>query len=326
MFEIGIDVSKAKLDCLWLRDAGTDKVKTRKLDNHGQGHRQLVQWLLKMIPAEPSKIRVTIEATGVYHEQLAYKLFQEGFYVCVVNPARPAAFAKGMGNLHKTDLRDSYILALFGHRMNPERWQPEPTEIRELKALLTRLDALEGNIQRERNRQEKACVSGASQRVLESLATVIEFLSKEKTTLEQDIDDHIDRYPDLKKHRALLETIPGIGPIVSRMMLALLHSRVFKSAGALSAYLGLVPKQQASGVFKGRSRLSKAGPARIRAKLYLPAVVATKYNPDIRAQYERLTQNGKSKMQAIGAAMRKLVQICFGVVKHQIEYKPQLQM
>lgn len=109
-------------------------------------------------------------------------------------------------------------------------------------------------------------------------------------------------------------------------MVTLLHSRAFKTAGSLAAYLGLVPKQQVSGVFKGKSRLSKMGPSGMRAKLYLPAVVALRSNPDIKAQYERLTQNGKTKMQAIGAAMRKLVQICFGVVQHQTAYKPQLQM
>lgn len=326
MIEIGIDVSKAKLDCLWLRDPETGKVKTKKLDNHTKGRQQLVQWLLKTIQAEPEQIRVTVEATGVYHEQLAYTLFQEGFHICVVNPARPAEFARSLGNLHKTDRRDSYILALFGHRINPDPWQPEPQEIRALKALLARLDSLEEDIQRERNRQEKASISGASERVLESLATVIELLTEEKAKLEQDIDDHIDRHPELKKHRDLLETIPAVGPVISRVMVALLHSREFRTAGALAAFLGLVPKQQASGVFKGRSRLSKTGSAKIRAKLFFPAIVAIRHNPDIRAQYERLTQNGKTKMQAIGAAMRKLVQICFGVVKHQTEYRPQLQM
>lgn len=326
MFEIGIDVSKTKLDCLWLREPDTGKVKTKKFDNHTKGHQHLMQWLLKAIKAESEQIRVTMEATGVYHEHLAYQLFQKGFHVCVVNPARPADFAKGMGNTHKTDLRDSYILALFGHRMKPEPWQPESQEIRELKALLARLDALEEDIQRERNRQEKASISGASQRVMQSLSTVIELLSQEKAKLERDIDDHIDRHPELKKHRGLLETVPGVGPVLSRLVVALLHSRTFRTAGSLAAFLGLVPKQRVSGAFKGRSCLSKTGSAKLRAKLYFPAVVAIRHNPDIRAQYERLTQNGKTKMQAIGAAMRKLVQICFGVVKHQTEYRPQLQM
>ncbi|SEF69702.1 Transposase IS116/IS110/IS902 family protein, partial [Oleiphilus messinensis] len=97
-----------------------------------------------------------------------------------------------------------------------------------------------------------------------------------------------------------------------------------RTAGQVAAFLGLVPRIQQSGQWKGRSRLSKQGPANVRAKLYMAAVVCLRYNPDIQAQCQRLMENGKSKMQALGAGMRKLVQICFGVVKHQSEYRPQV--
>jgi len=109
-------------------------------------------------------------------------------------------------------------------------------------------------------------------------------------------------------------------------MLMVIGSRQFESANQCSAYLGLVPVQHESGSsVKGRSRLSKAGNPVIRAKLDMAAVVATRYNPDIKAQYGRLTGKGISKMSAgLGAAMRKLVQICFGALKHQQPYQPQM--
>lgn len=109
-------------------------------------------------------------------------------------------------------------------------------------------------------------------------------------------------------------------------MLTLFNNKQFNNAKQVSAFLGLIPKQQESGLFKGRSRLAKTGNAQLRAKLYMAAVVATQFNPDIKHQYERLQQNGKCKMQALCACMRKLVQICFGVIKHQTPYTPQVRI
>ena len=97
----------------------------------------------------------------------------------------------------------------------------------------------------------------------------------------------------------------------------------FDKATQVAAYLGLIPKQQESGRWKGRSRLSKAGPAPVRAKLYRAAVVSLRANPDIQCQYERLLANGKTVRQVLGVAMRKLVPIGFGVLKHPCEYRPQ---
>ena len=282
-----------------------------------------MEWLRHQIKEAPEKIHIIMEATSVYHETLAHTLYTEGFNVSVANPARTKEFSNSLGAIHKTDAKDSAMLAKYGLRMNPEQWQPEPLEVRELKALLARLEALEADLQRECNRKEKAEFSRSSERVIESLDMMIHQLKTEKKRLENDIDDHIDRHPQLKHDRDLISTIPGVGPVVSRLMLSVIHSRSFSSAGQVSTYLGLVPRIQESGVWKGRSRLSKRGPAKVRAKLYMAAVVSTSKNPDIRAQYQRLIRNGKSKMQAVCAAMRKLVQICFGVVKHQSEYQPQ---
>jgi transposase len=225
----------------------------------------------------------------------------------------------------KNDKKDSVVLARYGVNEKPGRWQPEAIVIRTLKALLARFDSIEKDLQRERNRQEKAAVSQAPQAVLGSLAQIIGTLDAERQQLEKLIEEHINHHKQLKQNKALLESIPGVGKVIATQMLMVISSRPFDSASQCAAYLRLIPVQHESGSsVRGRSKLSKAGNPAIRAKLYMTAVVATTYNPDIKAQYERLTRNGKSKMSALGAAMRKLVHICFGVLKHQQPYQPQV--
>jgi transposase len=320
---IGIDVSKGKLDCAWLNE--NNKLKVKVFPNSPTGWLDLVGWSIKNTGLVVNGLHFVMEATGVYHEQLAAYLYGKGADVSVVNPAQVKFYAQSLGVRSKNDKKDSVVLARYGVNEKPKRWQPEAPEIRTLKALLARLDSLEKDLQRERNRQEKATVSQAPQAVLGSLAQIIGTLDTERKQLEKLIEEHIDGHKQLKGNKALLESIPGVGKVIATRMLMVIGSRQFDSASQCAAYLGLVPVQHESGSsVKGRSRLSKAGNPTIRAKLYMAAVVATTYNPDIKAQYERLTNKGKSKMSALGAAMRKLVQICFGVLKHQQPYQPQV--
>jgi transposase len=324
MHVVGIDVSKAKLDVLWLRSIEPIKVKSKVFKNDKAGHSALLAWLGSQLACPPEQMHVVMEATGIYHEGLAYRLYEHGVAVSVANPAHVRDFAKSTGGVHKTDKQDSLVLARYGTLMKPGYWQPEPPAIRELKALLARLEALEADLQRERNRLEKAEFSAVSSVVLESLHAMIDQLQQERDRLEREIDDHIDRHPDLKDDLNRLRSIPGIGPVVSRVMLSVIRSRPFKAASDVAAFLGVIPCHRESGVFRGRSSLSKKGPPRVRAKLYMAAIAASQHNPTIRSQRERLLARGKTKMQALGAAMRKLVHLCFGVLKHQTEYTPQL--
>jgi transposase len=320
---IGIDVSKAKLDCAWLGE--NNKLKVKVFPNALAGWAGLVEWSLKNTGLSISDLHFVMEATGVYHGQLAAYLYDQGADVSVVNPAQVKFYAQSLGVRSKNDKKDSVVLARYGVNEQPRRWQPEAAEIRTLKALLARLDSLEKDVQRERNRQEKAEISQAPQAVLSSLVQIIGTLDAERQQLEKLIEEHINNHKQLKQNKALLESIPGVGKVIATRMLMVIGSRPFDSASQCAAYLGLIPVQHESGSsVRGRPKLSKAGNPTIRAKLYMAAVVATTYNPDIKAQYLRLTKGGKSKMSALGAAMRKLVQICFGVLKHQQPYQPQV--
>ncbi|STZ10418.1 Transposase IS116/IS110/IS902 family [Moraxella caviae] len=321
---LGIDVSKRKLDLALLNNINSRKRKTKVFDNNAKGFELLLDWLNKNVDKDLSELRIIIESTGVYHRSLAYFLADHGLFVSLINPADSHKFIAS-GNLHKTDQCDAIALAEFGVALNLRdklvQWQPKPIEIRQLNALITRLDALKTDLQREQNRYEKAEVGDYPKDILQSIINTQTFLKQEIVRLEKKIDDHIDRHPKLKKDCELLKTIPGVGEAVSLRMMSLYHSHKFHCASQMAAFLGLVPRLKESGNYKGKAMLSKRGNSKIRALLYLPAVVAKAHNPDIKHCYERLLAKGKAKMQAIGAAMRRLVHICFGVLKHQSKYQ-----
>lgn len=322
MIYLGIDVSKLKLDCALLLDTSQLKCKTKKVVNTSDGVQALIQWCAKQ-GVQLGQLHIILEATGRYHESCAQELYEAGATVSIVNPAHVRDFAKALAQRGKTDALDSLVLARFGLAIHPAPWQAPALHVRELQALLTRRDSVAKDLQRELNRQEKALCAQTPELVLQSIEQSVSFLTKELKRLEQLIDDHINQHPDLKEDEQLLTSIPGVGPRVGRAMMAIMHNHHFTGAHGLAAYLGLVPvpRQSGSSVL-GRSRLAKNGPSAVRAVLYLAAVSATRCNPHIRALYTRLQANGKSKMSALGAAMRKLVHLCFGVLKTRREYRP----
>ncbi len=306
MIFLGIDVSKKKLDAKVLLDAPRMKFKSKTVPNTPAGVAELLAWTCRQAACPAGEIHAVMEATGVYHESAATALFEAGVRVSVVNPAQLKEFARGLAVRSKNDGLDSAVLARYGALLNPPPWQPEPRPVREL------------------NRREKTEHTAVPKDVVDSLDHSIAFLREEQRRLVERIRDHIDRHPPLSRDRELLKTIPAVGDKTAFRMLALLRSRAFVSAAQAAAFVGLVPVEHQSGSSVcQRARLSKAGNARLRAALYMAAVVATRCNPHIRAQYHRLLTAGKSKMSALGAALRKLVHICFGVLKHQTPYAAQ---
>jgi len=325
MVELGIDVSKAKLDCTLLLDVNTLRCRSKSVPNTPDGVKALLHWIERHSGCAVEQVRAALEPTGVYHEASALALYEAGVRVFVVNPAQLRDFAKGHAVRTKTDAKDSLVLALCVAQVKLIPWQPAPAEIRELRALMSRLDAVEGDLRAELNRQEKAQIAADPVLVLRSIAQAISFWQAERERLQQAIDEHIDRHPGLKSEQERLLSIPAVGEKTANRMLCMLHGGQFRSASQLAAYLGLVPVEHQSGSsIRGRPRLSKAGNARVRAALYMAAVTAIRHNPDVRALYERLLSRGKAKMSALCAAMRKLVHICFGVFKNAQPYRPQI--
>lgn len=321
MFYLGIDVAKAKLDCLLL-NPDTQKRKSKRVDNNAAGLAGLLS-AMQNWGIELSQVHVVMEPTASYHELAALRLAEAGCTVSLINPAHLRRYAQAVGARSKTDAADSALLARYGAAEQPEAWMPPSASARALKALLARRDAVAEDLQRERNRTEKLSAAQVPDTVRQSLNEVISFLEKQLDTLQREIERHIDNDPDLRSKRDLLLSIPAVGDRVAQHMSALLAAHHFDSAEQLAAYLGLVPVEWQSGSsIKGRPRMSKAGPAHLRKLLYMPAIVAVQHNPHIRTLYERLLARGKPKMAAIGAAMRKLAHLCFGVVRSGKPYNP----
>lgn len=311
---LGIDISKATFDAALLIN---DKFKHKKFDNKRSGFLKLVDWLNLYSVQKP---HICMEATGIYGNALAIFLCEGGYLVSVVNPAQIKGFAAGELTRTKTDKADAKLIARFCYAMNPASWSPEPPHIRDLQALVRRLTALQDMFQQESNRLESA--TDAVQPSIESLRTKI---AEEIKLIKEKIKHHIDKNPDLRDKKKLLETIPGVGESTISQILAFMNVEKFANAKKLSAFIGLNPKQHLSGSsVKGRSCLSKMGNAHLRKALFMPALVAKRYNPIIKAFCERLQMTGKSKMLIVGAVMRKLVHIIFGVLRSGKAFDPNL--
>jgi transposase len=319
---LAMDVSKEKLDLAL--EAPKRKPFERKVDNDVAGFRRLLEWVKERRGCEPAQLTAVLEATGVYHEAVLTALHEAGCRVIIANPKRARDYAKGLGILNKADKVDARALLRYAKEKAEElvAWTPPPEEIRILRALYGRLAAVQEDLQRERNRQEQAILSAQPSLVRESLERSVEQLLKEEKRLKRAIEDHFDQHPTLQSQRELLQSVPGIGPVAGDLLLCLLARHKFKSARQAAAFCGLNPRVYESGNTSKPSHLSKSGDAQIRAKLYLPAVVASSHNPQLRQVYEGLLRAGKCKMSAIGALMRRLIHIAFGILKHQTPYNP----
>lgn len=315
---IGIDISKLKFDLCLLRENG--KLKHKVFPNTASGFLQLSTWL---ITQKVERVHACMEATGTYGEALAIYLFDAGHVVSVVNPAIIKAYAQSHLSRTKTDKADATLIARFCLERHPPAWSPLPREVRNLQALVRRLESLLEMHQMEVNRLA-AGVSAAE--VRDSLTEHIAFLAEEIKRTTALIRQHIDQHPTLREQRELLVSIPGIGNTTAAKLLAeMLDVKLYKSARQLAAFAGLVPRLHESGSsIKRKARLSKTGAPRLRKALYFPAIAAIKYNPYIKALSLRLKERGKCPMQIIGAAMRKLVHLAYGVLKSGKPFDPSI--
>jgi transposase len=319
-FWIGIDVSKRKLDvaCLDVRD----KVKSRVFANDAAGHAALKSWLIDR-GARVEITHICMESTGPYSEPPAIVLVDAGWKVSVVNPARPKAFAETTGVRNKTDQSDAALLARFCAKLAPDLWQAPSIEQRKLRALVDRLQALKDMHLQEGNRLEGQQLLGQESSV-KSIHEHLAWLDARIAELKREIDDHIDSNPTLKRDADLMTSVPGMGTTTVAKFLAYVGDlRRFSSAKALSAFIGVTPRQRQSGTsLRGRTMLSRAGHAYLRSALFMPAMVALQHNPTIRAFGERLGSNGLARKAVVAASMHKLVHLLYGVVRSGLPFDP----
>ena len=312
---VGIDVAKDSLDaCLLVQE----QLRHRQFSNGPEGYRALDHWL-KQQAALP--LAVCLEATGQYGEPVAEFLHQRGHMVSVVNPARIKAFGQSQLRRNKTDKADAELIAQFCASQRPMPWTPPPAHRRDLQALVRHLEDLQVMRQQEGNRLQSGVRTAL---VLADLQEHVRYLDQQIEKVKRAMQDLIECHPDLHRQQALLVSIPGIGLLTAAKLLGEIRAvGEFESARQLAAYAGLTPRNFLSGssVHK-KSRLSKTGNAHLRKILYMPAVSARRWNPIIHAFCLRLSASGLTALQQIGAAMRKLLHLIFGILKSGKPFDP----
>jgi len=310
---LGIDVSKAKLDAILLNGRRLHKV----FSNDADGFNLLREWLKKNGVCE---LHACMEATGKYWKALGAFLNKAGYKVSVENPYRIKSFARSQLRRTKTDKADADVIADYCRAMNPKPYKFRSAHVNELQEMSRRLEELKSTLVQETNRLYTA----ESGRVRKSISQMILTIKKEIKSLENLIDKHFEKHADLREQKALLESIPGVGRVLSLIFVSEGGDvEDYKSARECAAGAGLTPEHRESGSsVHGRASISKKGNARLRRALYLPAVVAVRKNPVIKEFYERLLARGKAKKVAVVAAMRKLLHIMYGVLKNKKAFDP----
>jgi transposase len=309
---VGIDVAKAELVVSMLPSGDRFTV-----DNEEHGVRTLVERLRTARP-----MLIVLEATGGYELLGVAALTAATLPVVVVNPRQVRDFAKATGQLAKTDRIDADILARFADVVRPAVRTMPTAAVQELDALLTRRRQLLEMLQAERNRV--AQVFGHSHRqVRKSLTTHIAFLEREVRMADTDLGDMIKASPVWRARDELLRTVPGVGPVLSRTLLADLPELGRLSRREIAKLVGVAPLSRDSGTLRGR-RFVHGGRASVRAVLYMAALVATRRNVVIRTFYLRLLAAGKPKKLAIVACMRKLLTILNVMVRTGQSWSPEL--
>jgi transposase len=316
MFNLGIDVAKAKLDCALRLPNG--KHRNKVVDNNDKGYAELHAWLLKHEAGSP---RVCMEATGTYWERVAEYLAGRGMLVSVINPAQIKAFGASRLVRTKTDKVDAQLIADFSHERQPEPWlAPSPAE-QALRAMVLRLEALQAMRQQESNRLDVARAA-----VRQGIVEHITWLDGQIKELIKAIKRHIDDDTDLRSKRELLDTIPGLGERTIPVLLSYYaNPERFDNAKQAVAFAGLDPRQHESGSsVRGKPRMSKVGHSFLRKALYMPAMVTVYRTAWGKRFGQRLRAAGKAKKLIIGAMMRKLVHVAFGVLRSGKIFDPTL--
>jgi transposase len=315
---VGIDVSKDTLDACLLLPQG--KERQSAFANDPRGHAALLAWADR--DADGLALHFCLEATGPYSEAPADALADAGRLVSVANPARVKAHAAAGGQGNKTDPADARAVAQFARDRCPPAWQPPPPEVRALQGLVRRVDDLVEMAAREKGRLASPALTKPARR---SVERTIRLLERETDRVRAEVDALVAASPPLRADRELLESITGVGRQTATTVLAELPAvERLPSAESAAASCGLAPREFRSGTsVKRRTRLSKAGNSRLRKALYLPTLTAIRFNPLLKGFFERLVKAGKPKMQAVGACMRKLVMICYGVLKNRKPFDPQ---
>ncbi len=313
----GIEISSEKLLVALRRDQQT--LPTKTFPNTPTGHRAVARYLCR----KNVVVRVSMESTGVYGLDLALLLHkQSGIEIMVANPRAVRHFAQALMQRSKTDPLDAVMLMEFAMRMPFQSWRPPSSSALQLCALARRLAAITEICTAEKNRLHAATVARALPPVVrQDLRRSIAFHERALARLARQSQQVIATDSILQKRFDLLDSIPGIGAASAVALLAELSMLSDLNVRQWVAMAGIDPREYSSGTsVHKKTRISKAGNAHLRRALFMPALVAARFDPHLRDFYQRLLAKGKAKLQAMVAVMRKLLHAIFGMFNHQTTY------
>lgn len=304
---VGIDIAKRTFD-LCLAPEDTHQEFTMTPDDI----QRCVTQLVEIRPA-----LIVMEATGGYEARLAAELKAADLPVAVVNPRRIRDFAKALGKLAKTDKIDAAVIARFAALIKPPVGGTDSEMTRKLKALVARRRQLVTMHTAESNRLEHATDTETRQSIEVMSCTLTEQLEK----LDEQIKAHIEAVPELKEMAEIAESTPGIGQVTAAMLVSSVPELGSLNRRQVAALIGVAPINRDSGQFRGK-RMTGGGRKDVRARLYMPTLVAIQHNPVIREFYRRLVDAGKKKMTAVIACMRKLIVIINTMIARKEHWNP----
>jgi len=307
---VGIDVSKHKLDVACSHIPGG-----KTFDYNAAGLKKLLNVLKKHAPQF-----VCLEATGGYERQLVDALHQHNFTVAVVNPRVIRDFARACNQLAKTDRIDARIIARYADRMDPRPTQPVPKNRRTLLDLTARKRQVTGMIIQEKNRLGTT----VNKDIRKMIQQAIRLYEKQLAAIQKQQRQLIDADEQSKARARIIESVPGLGPATVATLIAELPELGKLNRKQIARLVGVAPTNRDSGTLRGK-RTTGGGRTAVRNALFMPIVVAKQYNPTIKTFYDRLIDNGKPKMVALIAAMRKLLTILNTMLRNGTEWKNQQQ-
>jgi len=297
---IGIDISKDALDAFWMSEG-----KHQQFSNNKSGLQSLIYWVNRA-----GTPLIVYEATGVYHRLLETSLAARNIAFAQVNPRQARRFAEGVGILAKTDRVNASMLAKMGSLLELDPNEPKSEILHALKEMLTGKRALI----KDRTAAE-ARLSTASQQVLKlQISRRLRQISKDLEQIDDALETMIAADQNLGERVEILTSIPGIGNATAFALVIEMPELGTLNGKQAAALAGLAPMSRQSGKWKGRERI-QGGRSSLRKAIYMPAVVATRFNPDMKAKYEQLIANGKCKKQAFTAIMRKLVVLANALIR-----------
>jgi transposase len=316
---VGIDISADELVVAVERDG--ESLPVTSFENDSTGHRKLIRWLTK----STRTVRVCLEATGVYGLDLSLALHRtKGLEVMVANPRAIKDFARAFLQRSKTDALDAAVILEFVKRMPFQIWQAPPVEIQQLRAISRRITALTKNMAMEKNRLHASdhCEE-LTKFTRDDIASHIAYLAQSIRRLGEEAVAMIRQSPDLSREFDHLISVKGIAQASATQILAELAVLPGDmTSRQWVAHAGLDPRAHDSGTSIHRpARVSKAGNKHLRSALYMPALVAVRYEPNVRAFYQKLIARGKKPLQAIVAVMRKLLHAIYGMLRHDRDFE-----